>query len=180
MKSNVIPNVALGKKLDRWSIFLSVLVFLLVVMMRRVKLDIDYDFTFLTGVNAFLNSVTSILLIIALYMVKNGKIEIHKRVMTAALVSSVLFLLCYVMYHFTTEETRLCQQGFIRLFYFFILISHIILAAVSLPFILFTYVRAFTHQYEKHKALARKVYPVWLYVSITGPIVYLLLRPCYS
>ena len=113
-------------------------------------------------------------------MILNKRVEAHMKFMTGALVSSVLFLLCYVLYHFTTVETTFCREGWIRPFYYVILISHIVLAGLSLPFILFTYIRAYTKQFEKHKRLARKVYPVWLYVSITGPVVYLLLRPCYG
>ena len=173
-------NVELGKRLNKVAIVLTVLILILVTVMRRVKLDLGMDFTFLTGVNATLNTFTSLLLLAALYMVKTNKIELHKKLMTAALVSSVLFLLCYVLYHFTTVETTFCREGSIRTIYYFILITHVILAGISLPFILFTYIRAYTRQYEKHKRLARKVYPVWLYVSITGPVVYLLLKPCYG
>lgn len=176
----MMENKVLEKRLNVGAIVLSVFVLALVLVMRRVKIDLGVDFTFLTSVNAMLNTITSLLLIGALYFVKSGKIEWHKKFMTAALVSSVLFLLCYVLYHFTTTETTFCKEGAIRSVYYFILITHIVLAGGSLPFILFTYIRAFTKQYERHKSLARKVYPVWLYVSITGPVVYLLLKPCYG
>ena len=97
-----------------------------------------------------------------------------------AMLFSFFFLLSYVVYHFTTPETRYCKQGMIRTIYFFILISHIILAGLSLPFILLTFSRGISFMTEKHKKMARWVYPVWLYVMITGPVVYLMLRPCYG
>lgn len=177
MKEN--SSLALERKLNRLAIAVTVVIFLMVGAMRRIKLDVDFDFTFLTGVNALLNTITSLLLLLAFYMIKNKKIESHMRLMSAAFVTSFLFLVGYIIYHFTTPETTFCKEGTIKYIYYFILITHVILAGVSLPFILFTYIRAYTKQYEKHKKLARKVYPVWLYVSITGPIVYLLLSPCY-
>ncbi len=172
-------SLVLEKKLNRIAIVVSTIVLLLVVFMRRVKLDIDFDFSFLAGVNALLNTATSLLLVIAFYMIKRKMVEQHMKLMTAAFITSFLFLVCYIIYHFTTAETSFCKEGGIRTVYYFILISHIVLAGLSLPFILFTYIRAYTKQYERHKKLARKVYPVWLYVSITGPVVYLLLSPCY-
>lgn len=173
-------NVELGKKLNKVAIGLSVVILVLVMAMRRVKIDLGMDLTFLTGVNALLNTFTSLFLIGALWMVIRKNFDAHMKFMTAALVSSVLFLLCYVLYHFTTVETSFCKEGTIKTIYYIILISHIVLAGVSLPFILFTYIKAYTKQFDKHKKLARKVYPVWLYVSITGPVVYLLLKPCYG
>ena len=173
-------NVALGKKLDKVAIALSIIVFLLVGIMRRVKIDLGIDSSVLPPVNAILNTFTTLFLLGALYMVLKKNYDAHMKFMTAALVSSILFLLCYVLYHFTTDETTFCKEGWIRSVYYFILLTHIVLAGLSLPFILFTYIRAFTKQFDKHKKLARKVYPVWLYVSITGPVVYLLLKPCYG
>jgi len=173
-------NIELGKKLNKVAIVLTILILVLVTIMRRVKIDLGVDFTFLPAVNAFLNSMTSIFLVGALYMIKNKRVEGHMKFMTAALISSVLFLLCYVLYHFTTVETTFCREGWIRPMYYVILITHVVLAGLSLPFILFTYIRAYTKQYEKHKSLARKVFPIWLYVSISGPVVYLLLKPCYG
>ena len=173
------PNKTLEKKLNRLSWIVSIAVFLVVVMMRRIKIDTDIDFTFLPPLYSALNGITAVLLIIALMYIKRGMAQQHRKVMTAALVTSVLFLICYVIYHITTPETKFCQEGAIRYVYFALLISHIILAAVILPFILFTYIRAFTNQFQRHKAIARWVFPLWLYVAASGPIIYLMLRPCY-
>ena len=172
-------NKALAKKLNVVAYILSAVVLLLVGMMRRVKVDIGIDLSFLPMVNALLNTVVAILLIVALYYIKKKDIINHRKAIIAAMVFSALFLTGYVFYHFTTEETRFCREGIIRNVYFFFLITHVILAAVSLPFIFFTFIRGFTYQVEKHKKMARYVWPVWFYVAITGPLCYLLLRPCY-
>lgn len=176
----VPPNLALAKKLNTWAWILSVLVFLLVVGMRRIKIDTGIDFSFLPAVYSALNGIVAILLIIALVAIKRGNAKAHRKFTTAAMVGSVLFLLGYVLYHITTPETLYCGVGAIRYVYFFLLITHIILAAVILPFILFTFIRAYTNQFEKHKKMAKWVFPFWLYVAITGPILYMFLSPCYK
>ncbi|MEL6865661.1 MAG: DUF420 domain-containing protein [Bacteroidota bacterium] len=117
--------------------------------------------------------------VFALYFIKQGRVEAHRRAIYLALGLSAMFLLSYVVYHFTTEETRYCMEGNIRYVYFTLLITHVILAGLILPFILFTFIRAFTGQYEMHRKMARWVFPLWLYVAITGPICYLMLMPCY-
>jgi putative membrane protein len=178
--ADILPaNIALEKKLNRVSWFVSIVVFLVVVLMRRVKIDTAIDFSFLPPLYSSLNAITAILLIVALFLIKRGMANGHRKVMTMALATSVLFLLCYVLYHITTPDTKYCGVGLIRYFYFFLLISHIVLAAVILPFILFTYIRAYTNQFSRHKSMARWVFPLWLYVAITGPVIYLMLEPCY-
>ncbi len=178
--SNILePKLDLARKLNRLSWVVSGVVFLAVVMMRRIKISTDIDFTFLPPLYSTLNGLTAILLIAAIIFIKKGMANNHRKMMTGALFTSALFLVCYVIYHITTPETLYCQEGSIRYVYFTLLISHIILAAVILPFILFTYVRAYTNQFVQHKAMARWVFPLWLYVALTGPIIYLMLRPCY-
>ena len=176
---NIKKKLALAKKLNIAAIIVSIVVFILVLLMRRIKIDLGVDFSFLPAVYSILNTITAILLLIALYFVKQRKIKQHKLFMLTAVISSVLFLLLYVLYHFTTPETSFCKEGGIRVVYFVLLISHIFLAALILPFILFTLIRALTDQFEKHKKMARWVFPLWLYVAITGPVIYLMLYPCY-
>ena len=173
-------NLNLARKLNRAAYVITVVVLLIVGLMRRIKIDTDIDFGFLPPLHASLNAITAIILIYALLKVKKGEIEAHKKAMTAAMVTSALFLLSYVIYHITTEETRFGGEGIIRYAYFFLLITHVILAAISLPFILFTFIRGFTGQIERHKKMAKWVYPLWLYVAISGPICYLMLRPYYE
>lgn len=174
------PNLELAKILHKISIVLSVVVLITVGLMRRVKFDIGVDFSFLPSVSAVLNTLVSICLLLAIYYIKRKDIVKHKNAIFAALTFSALFLVAYVLYHFTTPETLYCKEGGIRYIYYFLLITHIVLAALSLPFILITFTRGFTYQVEKHRKMARWVFPVWLYVAITGPICYLMLSPCYT
>ena len=179
MNNPVKANVALASKLNKWAWVASALVFLLVVSMRRIKIPTDIDFTFLPPLYSGTNALVAVILICGLIFIKKGRVEQHRKAMTVAMLLSAIFLVMYVIYHVTTPETKYCGIGLIRNLYFFLLISHIILAAVILPFILFTYIRAYTNQFEKHVKLAKWVFPLWLYVAATGPILYLMLRPCY-
>ena len=172
-------NLVLAKKLNRVAIAISAVLLLIVGGMRRIKIDTEIDFSFLPPFHSSVNALTALVLLLALYYIKQKNIEAHRRMIYWAMGLSVLFLGSYVLYHITTEETRYCMEGNIRYVYFFFLITHVILAAVILPFILFTFIRAFTGQYERHRKMARWVWPLWFYVALTGPICYLMLRPCY-
>jgi putative membrane protein len=173
-------NIPLAKKLGIAAWIITALVLVLTGLMRRVKLDVGIDFSFLPPIHASFNVVVAIALLFALFYIKRKNIVAHRNSIFVAMVFSFLFLLSYVAYHFTTEETKFCMEGTQKTFYFILLISHIVLAGVSLPFILFTFIRGYTYQVEKHKKLARWVWPVWFYVAVSGPICYLMLRPCYS
>lgn len=171
---------SLAVLLDRISYVITFAVLLLVILMRRIHINTSIDFSFLPSVYSFLNAVTAIILIYAYVQIRKKNVTQHKRAMISAIILSLLFLLMYVLYHITTPETAFCKTGWIRPVYFFLLISHVFLAAVSFPFILFTFVRGYTNMIIQHRKLATKVYWVWLYVAITGPVIYLLLYPCYS
>jgi len=173
-------NIRLEKRLNRLAYVVSALVLFLVVLMRRVKVDVGIDFSFLPPLHASLNALSAVILLVAFWFIKQKNVEAHRRSIYAAMVCSALFLLSYVVYHFTTPETRYGGTGIARYVYFFILITHVVLAAVILPFILLTFTRAYTHQFERHKKMARWVFPLWLYVAITGPICYLMLKPYYG
>jgi putative membrane protein len=147
--------------------------------MRRVKIDLGIDFHFLPPIHATLNAITAVILLVALYYIKNKQIEQHRKAIYLAMVCSALFLVSYVLYHFTTPETRFGGTGTIRTVYFFLLLTHVVLAAVTLPLVLLTFNRAYTNQIERHRKMARWVFPLWLYVAITGPICYLMLKPYY-
>ncbi|MCC6280327.1 MAG: DUF420 domain-containing protein [Saprospiraceae bacterium] len=177
--STLQPDIQLEKKLNLLAYIVSVVVLLLVGLMRRVKIDVGVDFHFLPPIHASLNALTAVILLAALYFIKNKQVENHRKAIYAAMVCSALFLLSYVVYHFTTPETRFGGEGSIRTVYFILLITHVVLAAVTLPFILLTFNRAYTWQIERHKKMARWVFPLWLYVAITGPICYLMLKPYY-
>ena len=171
----------------------SGVVLILVFVMREVKLPVDWDVDFLPAVNATLNALTAVALLASLYFVKQGKYLLHRNANFTALGLSVVFLLCYVAYHFTTDEVlygdadlngvlsdaeRAAVAG-TRPWYLVVLISHITLAGILLPFILLTTVRALVGKWTLHRKMARYVWPLWFYVALTGPIVYLLLRPYY-
>lgn len=175
------PNIALEKRLNVVAYVVSVLVLLLVGLMRRPgnKIDLGVDFSFLPPVHATLNAVVAVLLLYAYWQIKRKNIEAHRRTIYAAMTCSALFLISYVLYHFTTQETNYLGTGIARVVYFFFLITHVVLAGLSLPFILLTFNRAYTGQYDRHRRMARWVFPIWLYVAITGPICYLMLRPYY-
>jgi putative membrane protein len=174
-------NIQLTKRLNTGAWIITIAVLLLVGMMRRVKIPLPdgWDFSFLPPFHATLNALTALVLILALYFIKQKNIRMHRRMIYIAMSLSVLFLLSYVAYHFTTPETRFGGQGTIRYVYYILLISHITLAGLTLPFILFTFIRAYTNQIERHRKMARWVFPLWLYVAITGPICYLMLMPYY-
>lgn len=172
-------NRALARKLNVVVWIITAIVLVLVGMMRRVKIPTDIDFSFLPPLHSTLNALTAIVLIVALYYIKQRNVQAHQKSMYVAIGLSLLFLLSYVTYHFTTDETLFCKEGLIRTVYFIVLISHVVLAAVIFPFILFTFVRAYTGQIARHRKMAKWVWPLWFYVAVSGPIVYLMLRPCY-
>lgn len=176
-----MENTALAKKLNIYATIVSAVVLLLVATMRQIpRLDLGIDFSFLPAVYSFTNLLAAVFLILALNFIRQKKVEQHRKMIYVALSMSTLFLLMYVLYHITTPEIKYCGEGTIRTVYFLLLITHVFLAAVSFPFILFTFIRGYTMQVEKHKKMARWVYWVWLYVSISGPIVYLMLKPCMN
>lgn len=177
------PQEALSKKLTLVAWILTGAVLILVGLMRRPELRIPLpdglSFTFLPPVHAALNTLVSIALVVAIVAVKRGNITLHRNAIYGAMGLSIAFLLCYVAYHFTTEETRYGGTGLLRGIYFFLLITHIVLAGVSLPCILITFIAGFTNRFAAHRRLARWVFPLWLYVAVTGPVCYLMLRPYY-
>jgi len=174
------PNIDLAKKLNKWAIAITCIVLPLVVVMGipSFKIRIGIDFTFLPAIYSVINVVVAIVLIYALVAVKNKEIEKHKKAISVAMALSALFLVLYVVYHFTSDPIRYCKTGSIRTLYFILLNSHIVLAGVGFPLILFTYIRGYTMQVERHRKMAKWIFPLWLYLSITGPVIYLMLIPC--
>lgn len=177
------PDTDLSRKLTKAAWIVTSLVLILVVIMRspyKIPLPEGWSMSFLPPVHAVINTLVALALIAALLAVKAGRIALHRGFISAAMALSAVFLLCYVAYHFTTVETRFGGEGWVRSVYFFLLITHIVFAAVSLPAIFLTFISAWTNRFEAHRKLARWVFPMWLYVAVTGPICYLMLRPYYS
>lgn len=160
----------------------SVVVFAAVVLLGRVKLDVNlgFDKHIFARINALINTFVALLLVGGLWAAKDKRYETHKKLMLWAIGLSVLFLVSYIAHHLLSESTTYGGSGLIKLVYYFILITHIILAGVMLPFILFTAYRALTGEYDKHRKLARITWPLWLYIAVTGVVVYLMISPYYT
>ncbi len=188
-------NLRLARKLNAVAWVLTAAVLFLVGLMRQVKIPLPegMSLSFLPPFHATVNALTACVLLVAFYFIRKKDVARHRKAIYVALGLSVLFLLSYVAYHFTTPETLFgdgnhdglispeekAAVGGLRTVYLVLLLSHISLAAISLPFILFTFIRGYTQQVERHKRLARWVFPVWLYVAVTGPVCYFLLMPYY-
>jgi len=159
----------------------SIIVFAAVVILSKVKLELNLPFSphVFATVSAIINSMVAVLLVIGLITVKQKKFELHKKIMMLAIVLSVLFLLSYIAHHLLTAETKFGGEGMIKTVYYLILFTHIPLAGIILPFILFTAYRALIGEYEQHKKLTRITWPIWFYVAVTGVIVYLMINPYY-
>ncbi len=166
------------KKYNKWIVVLSVAIPLVVAILFGVKIDVELP-VFLPPIYASINALTSVLLVVAVWAVKQNKLILHEKLMKTAIVFSVLFLLLYVLYHMTSDSTKFGGEGTIKLVYFIVLISHIVLSIVVIPFVLITFVRAITNNIELHKKIARFTFPLWLYVAISGVVVYLMISPYY-
>ncbi|MEZ4803315.1 MAG: DUF420 domain-containing protein [Gelidibacter sp.] len=172
------------KKYNKWIVTLSIIIPLAVaalfgVNLRKLGFDVE-PLTFLPPIYATINGITAVILIIAFWAIKNKKIVLHENLMTTAIGCSAVFLLMYVAYHMTSDSTPYGGEGILRYVYFFILITHILLSIVIIPFVLITYVRAITNNFERHKKIARITFPMWLYVAVSGVIVYLMISPYYA
>ncbi len=176
------PSIQKNDKKARLLIYtVSFAVFAAVVVISRYKLPIDLGFNvhYLALFNAVVNSMVAICLIAALVAIKNKQYVLHRNLMMVAIVLSVLFLVSYVGHHLFAGETKYGGDGPLRYVYYAILITHIPLAAIILPFVLFTAYRALIGEFPAHKKLSKITWPLWLYVSVTGVIVYLMISPYY-
>lgn len=167
------------KRFNRVITIVSILVPVVVAVLFRVKLPNVEPLTFLPPIYATINGITALLLILAVWAIKQGKRKLHQNVMTTCIVLSALFLLMYIAYHMTSESTPFGGEGNIKYVYYFILISHIILSILIIPLVLKTYARAYLGRFEAHRKLAKITFPVWLYVAVTGVVVYIMISPYY-
>ena len=163
-------------------IIASIVIFCAIALLGRLEVPVggNFDVHIFAKFNAIINSIVSVLLLAGLIAVRARKYVLHKRIMISAILLSVLFLISYICHHVLAGDTKFGGEGSIRYVYFFILITHIILAATILPFILFTAYRALIAEWPKHMRLARITWPIWFYVSVTGVVVYLMISPYYS
>ena len=174
----------LEKKYNKWIVLVSILIPVVVAILFSVKLkDFGYNvepLSFLPPIYAAINGITAVVLVAGVLAIKNGNRLLHQRLMTTAIALSVAFLVMYVAYHMTSDSTKFGGEGIIRPIYFFILLSHIALSIAVIPLVLITYVRALAERFDRHKKIAKITFPIWLYVAVTGVIVYLMISPYYA
>ena len=177
-------NIENEKKYNKWIIALAIVIPVVVAILSRVKLQ-DFGIevaplTFLPPIYATINGLTALVLIVAVIAIKKKNRKLHERLMKLAITLSVAFLVMYVAYHMTSDSTKFGGEGSVKFIYYFILITHIVLSIVIIPFVLITYVRGITNNIERHKKIAKLTFPLWLYVAVTGVIVYLMISPYYA
>jgi len=196
---NKLPQPLLERNDQKAKIFIwtiSIIVFIAIAFLAEIKLNIHLSFNphVFATFNAVINSIVAILLLAALFAVRANKFYLHKKLMLTAIILSTLFLISYVCHHLLSGDTKYGDinhdgilsadekilAGSLRYVYYFILITHIPLAGIILPFILFTAYRALTADYGKHMKLARITWPIWFYVAVSGVVVYLMIRPYYT
>jgi putative membrane protein len=188
--------VPVGRNFTRAIIIVSVAIPVAVAFLilgPHTRIDPGFNTHSLPLVHAILNSTTAILLLASLYFIRHGQVRLHRIANWSAVTLSSIFLVSYVIYHASNPSVRygdlnhdgllsdaeMTQAGSLRYVYYFVLSSHIILSAVIIPFVLFTLQRAYQRKFEKHKRLARITWPLWLYVAVSGVVVYVMISPYY-
>ncbi len=166
------------KKYNKIITVLSIVIPLVVALLFGVKLNLELP-VFLPPIYATINAFTAITLLVGVWAVKNGRLKLHEKLMKLAIGLSALFLVLYVLYHMTSNSTSFGGEGIIKYLYYFILITHIILSIVVIPLVLITFVRGLTNDVVGHKKLAKITFPIWLYVAVSGVLVYVLIAPYY-
>ncbi len=167
------------KKYNKLIIVLSILIPVVVAILFGVKIPNVEPLTFLPPIYASVNGITALVLVLAVFQIKKGHRATHEKLMKLAILLSVSFLAMYVAYHMTSDSTKYGGEGAIKYVYYFILLTHILLSIAVIPFVLITYVRGITNNIEKHKKIAKITFPLWLYVAVTGVIVYIMISPYY-
>ncbi len=167
------------EKYKKLIIVLSIVIPIAVAALFGIKIR-GYDFSFLPPMYASINGLTAILLTTSYISIKNGNRSRHEFLNKTCLVLSALFLVMYILYHVTSEATPFGGEGYVKYVYYFILITHITLSVTVIPLVLFTFSRALAGNFERHKRLAKFTFPLWLYVAVTGVIVYLMISPYYK
>lgn len=178
-------NTPAEKKAKAFIIAASLLIPIVVTilyMMPKITTESGQIRLFLNGLprfNAMINAATAVILILAVVAIRNKRRDLHERLMTTALILSVMFLLSYIAYHATSESTPFPKDAPNRALYLFILLTHISISAIIVPLVLITYSKALAEQFDKHRKIARITFPLWLYVTITGVVVYFMIAPYY-
>ncbi|TAI47029.1 DUF420 domain-containing protein [Flagellimonas allohymeniacidonis] len=168
------------KRFNRGITIISIVIPLVVALLFGYKIPDAEPLYFLPPIYASINGLTALLLIVAVIAIKNGKRKLHQNLMTTSIVLSALFLVMYVGYHMTSDSTKFGGEGGIQYVYYFILITHIVLSIAVIPLVLITYSKAYLKDFENHRRWAKYTFPIWLYVAITGVIVYVMISPYYA
>jgi putative membrane protein len=168
------------KKFNRIIAVVSVVIPVVVAILFGVRIPNVEPLSFLPPIYATINGCTAVLLLVAVWAIKNGKVKLHQNLMTMNIALSLLFLVMYIAYHMTSDSTPYGGEGPIRYLYYFILITHIILSIALIPLVLRTYVKAYVKDFEGHRAMAKYTFPIWFYVAVTGVVVYLMIAPYYA
>ena len=169
----------IDKKFKLWINIVSIAIPVVVALLFGIRIPNVEALTFLPPIYASINGITAVLLLAALWAIKNKKVSLHEILMKTAVTCSVVFLLMYVAYHMTSDPTPFGGEGSIKALYYFILISHIVLSIIVIPLVLHSYFRAYLGDFEAHKRIVKYAFPVWLYVATTGVIVYIMISPYY-
>ena len=175
-----IENSSQGIRYKTLIIIVSIVIPVVVLILFNIRITSLPPLTFLPPIYASINGITALLLIAAFSSIKKKKIKQHEMLMKTSIFLSLVVLVMYILYHMTTDPTPYGGEGIIRSLYFFILISHIALSVFIVPMVLITYVRAISKMFDKHKKIARITFPIWLYIAVTGVIVYLMISPYYT
>lgn len=168
------------KRFNKMIAVVSIVIPIVVALLFGVKLPNVEPLSFLPPIYASINGCTAVLLLVAVWAIKNGKQKVHQKVMTLNIALSLLFLLMYIGYHMTSDSTSYGGEGVVRYVYYFILFTHIVLSIALIPLVLRTYAKAYLKDYEGHRALAKYTFPIWLYVAVTGVVVYVMISPYYA
>lgn len=174
-----MSSVSKEKRFNRIIAIVSIVIPVVVAMLFTVKIPNVQPLSFLPPIYATINGITAILLLVAVWAVKEGREKLHQKLMTLNIGLSLLFLIMYIGYHMTSDSTSYGGDGFVKYFYYFILITHIILSIALIPLVLRTYVKAYLKDFDGHRALAKFTFPIWLYVAVTGVVVYVMISPYY-
>ena len=167
------------RKFNRFIKIVSIVVPVVVAILFTVKIPGVERLGFLPPIYASINGITAVLLIAAVMAIKNGNRKLHQRLMTTCIVMSLIFLILYIIYHMTSESTSFGGEGVIKYVYLFILITHIVMSIVVIPLVLKTYAKGYLGDFEMHRKFAKITFPIWLYVAVTGVVVYLMISPYY-
>ena len=168
-----------SKKYSKLITVVSILIPVVVAVLFTVRLPNVAPLVFLPPIYASINALTALILVVAYVAIRKKKIKLHESLMKTAIALSLVFLVMYVAYHMTSDPTPFGGEGMVKYIYYFILISHIILSIVIIPMVLITYVRAISKRFTDHKKISVITFPIWLYIAITGVVVYLMIAPYY-